>query len=98
MDACALRQKTEQKMATSNMTSCLQFGQYPPTPTAPFPDPAVEMKIINSYPHRQRKKGLISTPIPGGGTIWIHPDLLGFPQKVQRQVKAGECHHRLHHL
>src|SRR4051812_26712872 len=32
-DAGALRLKTEQKTATANMTSCIQFGQSPPTPT-----------------------------------------------------------------
>src|SRR3954468_12681151 len=66
----------EQKTATANMTSCLQFGQSPPTLTAVFPIPTVEMRIINSDPYRQQVKGLVSTPIPGGGTMWIHPDLL----------------------
>src|SRR3954469_15391517 len=32
VDAGALRLKTEQKTATANMTSCIQFGQSPPTP------------------------------------------------------------------
>src|SRR4051812_23320335 len=58
------------------MTSCLKFDQSPPTPTAVFPIPAIEMRIINSDPHRQQEKGLVSTPLPGGGTMWIHPDLL----------------------
>ena len=34
------------------------------------------MRIVNSDPHHQQEKGLVSTPIPGGGTKWIHPDLL----------------------
>src|SRR3954469_8602076 len=58
------------------MTSCLQFGQSPPTPTAVFPIPTVEMRIINSDPHQQQEKGLVSTPVPRGGTLWIHSDLL----------------------
>src|SRR3954465_9534642 len=58
------------------MTSCIQFGQSPPTPTAMYPIPAVEIKVINSDPHCQQEKGLVRTTIPGGGTIWIHPDLL----------------------
>src|SRR3954462_9346465 len=58
------------------MISCIQFGQSPPTPTTVYPIPAVEMRIINSDPHHQQEKGLVSTPIPGGGTMWIHPDLL----------------------
>src|SRR3954465_15476738 len=58
------------------MTTCLQFGQSPPTPTAVYSIPAVEMRIINSDPPFQQEKGLISTPIPGGGTICMHPDLL----------------------
>src|SRR5438270_902215 len=28
------------------------------------------------HPHRQQEKGLVPIPIPGGGTMWIHPDLL----------------------
>src|SRR3954465_12535562 len=58
------------------MTSCIQFGQSPPTPIAVFPIPAVKMRVINSDPHRQQEKGLVCTTIPGGGTMWIHPDLL----------------------
>src|SRR4051812_5301363 len=50
------------------MTSCIQFGLSPPTPTAVYPIPTVEMRVINSDPHR--------TTIPRGGTMWIHPDLL----------------------
>src|SRR2546430_4993342 len=76
VDAGALRLKTEQKTATANMTSCLQFGQLPPTPTVVYPIPVVEMRIINSDPQRQHEKGLISSPILGGGTMWIHHDLL----------------------
>src|SRR5436190_7290093 len=58
------------------MASCIQFGQSPPTPTAVYPIPAVEMRVINSDPHRQQVKGLVRTAIPGGGTMWMHPDLL----------------------
>src|SRR5438270_5502028 len=76
VDAGALGLKTEQKTATANMTSCIQFGQSPPTPTAVYPIHAVEMRIINSDPHRQREKGLVRTTLPGGGAMWIHPDLL----------------------
>src|SRR4051812_36215356 len=76
VDAGALRLKTEQKTAMANMTSCIQFGQSPPTPTAVYPIPAVEMRVINSDPHRQQEKGLARTTISGGGTMWIHPDLL----------------------
>src|SRR4051812_19400911 len=76
VDAGALRLKTEQKTATANMTSCIQFGRSSPTPIAVHPIHAVEMRIINSYPHRQQEKGLIRTTLPGGGAMWIHPDLL----------------------
>src|SRR3954470_14913610 len=75
-DTGALRLKTEQKTATANMTSCIQFGQSPPTPTAVYPISAVEMRVINSDPHRQQEKGLILTTIPGDGTMWVHPDLI----------------------
>src|SRR3954465_10643247 len=76
VDAGSLRLKMEYKTTTGNMASCLQFGQSLPTPTAVYPIPAVEMRIINSDPRHQREKGLVSTPIPEGGTMWIHPDLL----------------------
>src|SRR5204863_1111627 len=76
VDAGALRLKTEQKTATANMTSCIQFGRSPSTPTAVYPIPAVEMRVINSHHHRQQEKGLVRTTIPGGGIRWIHPDLL----------------------
>src|SRR5438270_7754711 len=62
--------------ANTNMTSCIQFGQSLPTPTGVYPIPAVEMRVINSDPHRQQEKGIVRTTIPGGGTMWIHPDLL----------------------
>src|SRR5436190_10567196 len=65
VDAGALRLKTEQKTAKANMTSCIQFDQSPPTPTAVYPIPAVEMRVINSDPHRQQEKGLVRTTIPG---------------------------------
>src|SRR4051812_11183516 len=34
------------------------------------------MRVINSDPHRQQENGLVHTTIPGGGAMWIHPDLL----------------------
>src|SRR4051812_26577338 len=55
------------------MMLCLQFGQSPPTPTAVYPIPAVEVRIVNSDPHCQQEKRLVSTPISGGGTICMHP-------------------------
>src|SRR3954469_11478263 len=64
VDADSLRLKTEQKTATANMTSCLQFGQSPPTLTSVFSIPAVEMRIINSDSHWKQEKGLISTSVP----------------------------------
>src|SRR3954467_633053 len=76
VDAGALRLKTEQKTAMANMTSCIQFGRSPPTPTAMYPIHAVKMRVVNSDPHRQQEKGLVRTTLPGGGAMWIHPDLL----------------------
>src|SRR5436190_19241387 len=34
------------------------------------------MRVINLDPHPQQEKELVRTSIPGGGTMWIHPDLL----------------------
>src|SRR4051812_1908325 len=75
------------------MTSCIQFGQSPPTSTTVYPIPAVEMRVINSDPHRQREKGLVRTTIPGGGAMWIHPDLLDEVTpwtKVSRKKSRGK--------
>src|SRR4051812_24489739 len=47
VDMGALRLKAEYKTATASMMTCLQFGQSPPTPTAVYPIPAVEMRIVN---------------------------------------------------
>src|SRR3954465_889531 len=73
------------------MTFCIQFGQSPPTPTAVYPIPAVEMRVINSDPHRQQEKGLVRTTLPGGGTMWIHPDLLDevIPWTTVSRRKSG---------
>ena len=76
VDAGSLRLKMEYKTTTGNMTSCLQFGQSPPTPTAVYPISAVEMRIVNSNTHSQQEKGLVSTPTPGGGTMCMCPDFL----------------------
>src|SRR4051812_23538415 len=58
------------------MTSCIRFGQSPPTPISVYPVPAVEMRVINSDPHHQQEKGLVRTTLPRDGAMWIHPDLL----------------------
>src|SRR5438270_379761 len=60
VDAGALRLKTEQKTATANMTSYIKFGQLPPTPTAVYPIPAVEMRVINSDPPSPTREGTCS--------------------------------------
>src|SRR4051812_21057579 len=94
--AGALRLKTEQKTATANMTSCIQFGQSPLTPTAVYPVPAIEMRVINSDPHRQQEKGLVRTTIPEGGIMWIHPDLLDEVTPwttVSRKESKGKTKH-----
>src|SRR3954462_3052667 len=93
VDAGALRLKTEQKTATANMTSCIQFVQSPPTPISVYPIPAVEMRVINSDPHHQQEKGLVRTTIPEGGAMWIHPDLLDEVTpwtKVSRKKSGGK--------
>src|SRR4051812_44878558 len=98
VDAGALRVKAEYKTTTANITSCLRFSQSPPTPTAVYPIPIVEVGIVKSDPHCQQVKRLVSTPISGGWNN-MHaprpsqrctPTDYGFLQKVQRQGKAGE--------
>src|SRR3954463_158372 len=69
VDAGALRLKAEYKTEPANMTSCLRFGQSPPTPTAVYPIPVVELRIVNSDPRCQQEKRLVSLPIYGGETI-----------------------------
>src|SRR5438270_9763074 len=60
VDAGALRLKTEQKTATANMTSCIQFGRLPPTPTAVYPIHAVEMRIITQTPIANERRDLFA--------------------------------------
>src|SRR4051812_25657729 len=44
VDTGALRLKTEQKTATANMTSCIQFGQSPPTPIEVYQTPIAKKR------------------------------------------------------
>src|SRR5436189_1623639 len=76
VDAGALRLKAEYKTVTANMTSCLRLGQSPPPLTAVYPIRVVEVRIVNSDPHCQQEKKLVSAPVSGGGTICMHLDPL----------------------
>jgi len=66
----------EQKKVTANMTSFLQFGIQPPTPTGVVPIPKGELRVLNIDPHHQQEKGLIHVPTPQGEIMWVHPDLV----------------------
>ena len=58
------------------MTSFLQFGRQPPTPSGVVPIPKGELRMINIDPHHQREKGLVPVPTPQGKVMWVHPDLV----------------------
>ena len=76
IDAEVLKLRPEQKKVTSNMTSVLQFGKQPPTPSGVIPVPMGELRVINPDPHQQQVKGLVPVPTPQGKIMWVHPDLV----------------------
>ena len=54
--------------------------------------------MINTDSHHQQKKGLVAVPIPQGGIIWVHPDLVEGQQwttitnrKSKGKAKASPC-------
>jgi len=78
IDAEVLKLRPEQKKVAANMTatSPIQFGwNLPLAPIDIVSNPKGELRMINSYPHNQRGKGLIPVPTQGE-TIWVHPDIV----------------------
>jgi len=58
-------------------TSPIQFGRdLSLAPTRVVPIPKEELRVINTDPHNQKEKGLISIPTPQGETMWVHPDIV----------------------
>jgi len=76
VDVDVLKLCPEQKKVTANMTSFIQFGVQPPTPVGVVPIPKGELRVVNTDPHHQQKKGLISVPTHQGEIMWVHPDLV----------------------
>ena len=75
IDAEVLKLHPEQKQVTANMTSFLQFGRQPPTPSGVVPIPRGELRMVNTDPHQQQEKGLVPVSTPQGEVMWVHPDL-----------------------
>jgi len=80
------------------MTSFLQFGRQPPTPSGVVPIPKGELRMINIDPHHQQEKGLVPIPIPQGEVMWVHPDLVDGQQwttvtsrRSKGKAKASSC-------
>ena len=80
------------------MTSFLQFGRQPPTPSGVVPVPRGEIRVVNTDPHQQQEKGLVPVPTPRGEIMWVHPDLVDGQQwttvtnrKSKGKAKATSC-------
>ena len=62
-------------------TSSIQFGwDLPPALTRVVPILKGKLRVINTDPHNQKEKGLISIPTPRGETMWVHPDIVKIQQ------------------
>lgn len=75
VDAGALKLKIEQKTTTTNMTSCMLFGEPPLVLMTVIPIPIVVMRTINSDPHHQQEKGFIPILTADDRIMWVHLDL-----------------------
>ena len=99
IDAEVLKLQPEQKKVTTNMTSVLQFGKQPPTPSGVIPVPKGELRVVNVDPHQQQEKGLVLVPTPQEkGLVLVHPDLIDEQQwttvtnrKSKGKAKASSC-------
>ena len=76
IDAEVLKLSPEKKKVMANMTSFLQFGIQPATPSRVVPISKGEIRVLNIDPHHQQEKGLIPVPTPQGEIMWVHPDLV----------------------
>ena len=54
--------------------------------------------MVNTDPHQQQEKGLVSVPTPRGEVMWVHPDLIDGQQwttvtsrKSKGKAKASSC-------
>src|SRR3954462_3745610 len=66
VDAGALRLKIEQKTATANMTSCIQFGQSPPDSHRSVPHPCGRNEGHQLRPPSPTREGSCSHNHPWG--------------------------------
>ena len=58
-------------------TSPIQFGRdLSLAPTGVVSIPKKELKVINTDPHNQKEKCLISVPTSRGETMWVHLDIV----------------------
>ena len=79
IDTEVLKLRSEQKMVTTNMTttSPIQFCRdLPPAPTEVVHIPKARLRVVNTYPHNLKEKGLIPVPTPRGKIMWVHPDIV----------------------
>lgn len=100
VEAGDLKLQPEQKMVTTNATSCILFGQFPSIPTIVNPIPKAELQILSIDMHQCQKKWLVPVFAPNGGIIWVHPDLVEIDgqwtttsrKKSKSKGKAKPCH------
>jgi hypothetical protein len=99
LEAGVMTLQPEHKKVTTNMVT-VEFGQgFPkvPVPCGVVPVPRAEMRIINSDPHQQEKKGMVQYATPSGQSMWVHPDLLEDEQwtsvtSKRSKGKGKACH------
>jgi len=71
-----LKLRPKQKTVTTNMTATttIQFDQgLPPALTKVVPISKGELRVINTYPHNKKEKGLVPVPTPQGGICGFTP-------------------------
>ena len=80
------------------MTSFLQFGRQPPTPSGVVPIPKGELRMINIDLHHQQEKGLVPVPTPQREVMWVHSNLVDGQQwttitsrRSKGKAKASSC-------
>jgi len=79
IDAELLKLHPEQKKLTANMTatSPIQFGwDLQLVSIRVVPILKGQLRVVNTNPHNQKEKCLISVPTPRGETMWVYPDIV----------------------
>ena len=96
IDAEVLKLRPEQKKVAANMTSFLQFGRQPPTPSGVVPVPRGELRVVNTDPHQQQEKGLVPVFTPQGESCGFIPTLWMASNGPLLPVEGPKAKRKLH--